>query len=311
MKKVMATLLRFIPLGMLAVLCGCARDTILPTPPIIEGWEYSEKPQVYNRENLFDYMNGKARSYLDYGFVRLDHVQFARPPAKPTIDVDVYDMGCDTGAFGIYSLERGQELPLHHKRRLGYMVGSARFFRKGRHYVTITSPDSSRETIEAVNTLSLYLESSVPGNSEQLPLLTVFPKEGSVTESEQYFAANLMGHDFMGGGFVARYEEKGNRFRLFLSSKDSPALAADAYQRLKRELSEHGKIVGEVREIGESAFLAQDPYIGNWLVSVANSHVAAAAGFHDEAVARNLLRQLVLNLSSFASVQPAELKGGR
>ncbi len=185
-------------LGVVAAVCGCARHSMLPTPSIVEGWHYSELPESYDRETLYDYINGKARVYLDYGFVKLDHVQFADPGGKAVIDVDVYDMGGPTGAFGIYSLERGEDLPRHHRKRLGYMIDSARFFRKGRHYVTIISPDTSPETINAIKSLSLYLESSVPGDTESIPLLEALPEEGKVHESEQYFAVNLMGHEFMG-----------------------------------------------------------------------------------------------------------------
>jgi hypothetical protein len=307
----------------LAALSGCARETLLPTPPILEDWDYLEMPQTYNRENLYDYMNGKARAYLDYGFVRLDHAQLARrgqPVSSPgtgasiaaglarsVVDVDVYDMGSPAGAFGIYALERGEDLPLHYRKRLGYMVGSARFFWKGRHYVTVTSADGSPGTIDAINAISTQLERSVPVDSEGVPLLAAFPAEGKVPESEQYFAINLMGHEFMGGGFTARYSERGNRFRLFLSAKESPTAAKSAYQKLRSELSENGKFTGEFRGIGESVFQAQDNYLGNWLVSSSGSYVLGVAGFQDDALARKLLIQLALNLRHSApSVRKVE-----
>jgi len=322
MRNVLKALVWWVWLVVLAALCGCARETILPTPPILEDWDFVESPQVYNRENLYDYMNGKARAYLDYGFVRLDHVQFARSEQpvslpgsaskttgaqRPVIDVDVYDMGSPAGAFGIYSLERGEDLPLHYRKRLGYMVDSARFFWKGRHYVTITSADRSPETLDAINAISIRLEKSVPYDPEGLPLVSSFPPDEKVAESEQYFAINLMGYEFMSGGFVAGYTEKGNRFRLFLSPRESPGGARATYQKLKGELSENGKLVGEIRGLGESAFQAQDRYLGNWLVSASGNYVVGAVGFHDEVLARKLLIQLALNLRHSApSVRKVE-----
>lgn len=285
----------------LGFVCGCARQPLLPTLSVIEGWQYSEAPESYDRETLYYYINGKARAYLDYGFVSLEHVQFAQRGGKPVIDVDVYDMGSPNGAFGIYSLERGDSLPRHCRKRLGYMIDSARFFWKGRHYVTITSPNTSPDTSDAISSLSLYLESSVPGDTEGMALLAVFPAEGKVHESEQYFAISLMGHEFMGGGFVATYEEKGNRFKLFLAPKESSESAAEAFGRLKEWLSENGERVSEVGEMVESAFQAKDSYVGRWLVSLSGNYVVGAVGFEDEEFAQRLLGQLAVNLTESVS----------
>jgi len=303
-KKVLAVLC----LGALAMVCGCWRLPLLPKPSVIEGWRHAEPPESYDRETLYHYMNGKARVYLDYGFVKLDHVQFAQPGGRPAIDVDVYDMGSPNGAFGIYSLDRGDELPRHYRKRLGYMIDSARFFWKGRHYVTITSPDTSPDTIEAITSLSLYLEKSVPGHTQAIPMLTAFPAEGKVPESEQYFAINFMGHDFMGGGFTAAYEEKGGRFKLFLSLKESPETAAEAFSRLKQSLSDYGEIVGEVSDIGESAFQAKDNYVGTWLVALSGNSIVGAVGFHDQARAERLLTLLWRNLPAPAVSTPSAVR---
>lgn len=276
----------------LLIAAGCGRHSILPPEDAVEGWHYSESPRTYDHETLFHYIDGKARVYLNYGFVRLDHVQFAAPGGKPVIDVDVYDMGTPRGAFGIYSLERGEELPLQYKKPLGYMVGSARFFWKGRHYVAITSPHPSPQATDAINSLSGYVERSVPGDSQDIPLLAAFPQEGKVQESEQYFAADLLGHEFMGGGFVARYEEKGNRFRVFLSEKESHEAARKAYEQLQESLAAYGEVVRQVKGVGESAFEGRDNYIGRWLVSLTANYVAGAVGFSDEDFAASLLHQL-------------------
>lgn len=296
-------------LAMLALIGGCARQPILPTPPIIEGWDYSELPVTYDPRTLFQYMDGKASVYLDYGFVRLDHVQFGRPGSTAVIDVDVYDMGTPRGAFGMYSYERGDDLPRHYRKRLGYMIDSARFFWKGRYYVTITSPEISPDTIAAVKSLSLYLEKSVPGDSQTLPLLATFPAEGKVHESEQYFATNLMGYQFMGEGFLATYEEKGNRFKLFLSPKESPETAAEAFRQLKESLRDYGEVLGDVAGVGESAFQAKDNYVGTWLVALSGEHIVGAVSFHDETSTRTLLALLCRNSSRSVPQSVARREG--
>jgi len=301
MRDVKTKILWFSVLACLAIGGGCGWYSVLPPPVAVEGWEYSEPPESYDPETLYNYINGKARVYLEYGFVKLDHVQFAALEGKPVIDVDVYDMGSPVGAFGIYSLERGDDLPLHYKKRLGYMIGSARFFWEGQHYVAITSPDRSPETIDAINALSLYVENSLPGDAQVIPLLAAFPEESKVPESEQYFAIDFLGHQFMGGGFMASYQEKGGRFKLFVSPEESSGDARQAYQKLRAALSEDGEIIGQERGLGQAAFLAQDDYLGNWLVSVTGRYVVGATGFHDIAAARKVVARLCRNLSALAA----------
>jgi hypothetical protein len=287
---------------------GCGWFSILPPPGLVKGWTYAAPPESFDPETLYEYIDGKARAYLDYGFVRLDHVQFS-PSTQPDllIDVDLYDMGSPVGAFGIYSLERGDDLPLHYRKRLGYRVGSNRFFWKGRYYAVIASPDSSRQTIEAVLAISSFVEASLPAAPDGIPLLAAFPQEGKVPESEQYFAVNLMGHEFMGAGFLAAYQEKGNRFKLFISPKESSAASTTAYESLKAALSESGEFIAEEGGLGESAFLAQDAYLGKWLVFITGDYVAGAVSFDDLSFARRLLTTLCHNLRSAAGLSDTNL----
>jgi hypothetical protein len=179
------------------------------------------------------------------------------------------------------------------------MIGAARFFWKGQCYVTVSSPDNSPETIEAIKSLSLYLESSVRGSTEGIPLLEAFPGEGKVHESEQYFAVDLVGHDFMGGGFVATYEEKGNRFKVFLCPKKSPEMAKEAFAKLRKSLGDYGEINSEIGGVGEMSFRAKDRYVGNWLVGQNGRFIVGAMGFHDEEVAGGLLADLCQRLAAF------------
>ncbi len=289
---------------------GCGWYSVIPPPGTVEGWGYARPPETYDPETLFHYMNGKARVYLDYGFVKLNHAEFAPTEAKPVVDVDVYDMGSSEGAFGIYSLERGDDLPLHYKTRLGYMVASSRFFWKGRYYVAITSADTSPETIDAIKALSLYVEKSLRAGPEGIPLLAAFPADDRVTESEQYFAMNFLGYEFMGAGFTAAYHEKGGRFKLFLSPKDSPQAARAAYEKLRAALSGQGELTREESGIGQSAFAARDDYLGNWLVAVVGKYVVGATGFQDAATARRLVAGLCRSLSTPAFSAVGESPGG-
>jgi len=84
---------------------------LLPDAP--KGWIKSESPQTYNRQNLFDYIDGGAEVYLAYDFRQLV-VQKYVPKAqdsleKNSITVEIGQMSLSADAYGIFSLDQEGE----------------------------------------------------------------------------------------------------------------------------------------------------------------------------------------------------------
>jgi len=60
--------------------------------------------EVYNRDTIFDYMDGEAEAYLPLGFTLLYTGRYRQPGTDPIILVEVYDMGSRIGAQGIFDV---------------------------------------------------------------------------------------------------------------------------------------------------------------------------------------------------------------
>jgi hypothetical protein len=58
--------------------------------------------EVYNRETLFDYMDGEAEIYMPLGFSLLYTARYRKPGTDAVILAEVYDMGSSAGARGIF-----------------------------------------------------------------------------------------------------------------------------------------------------------------------------------------------------------------
>jgi hypothetical protein len=80
---------------------------IMP-PEKILGWEVHGKVETYNRETLYDYMNGAAEIYLTYDFRGLSVQRYIKPKS-PDIVLEIFDMGFSEDAFGIFSHGQGRE----------------------------------------------------------------------------------------------------------------------------------------------------------------------------------------------------------
>jgi hypothetical protein len=123
----------------------------LPKPDsLLEGLKLNNFEQtgpltVYNRTNLFDYMNGEAEAYLPLGF-HLLYVSICRTEKTDSrMVMEVYDMSTPEGASGIlmkYSSDGGSSLA-----GIGDGAWADKgvvLFRQGKYFVRIF-PDPSPE----------------------------------------------------------------------------------------------------------------------------------------------------------------------
>ena len=58
--------------------------------PEVEGWTLASEVQVYDAENLWEYINGAADMYLAYDFKKVATLSYDTEP-KGSITVDVYE----------------------------------------------------------------------------------------------------------------------------------------------------------------------------------------------------------------------------
>jgi len=101
-------------------------------PREFSGWEATGSGVVYDRDTLFDYIDGGAELYLAYDFRRMLACRFERD-GHPAIVADVFDMGSSEDAFGVFSTER-QDPEAGIGQGSEYAVGLLRFWR-GRFFV--------------------------------------------------------------------------------------------------------------------------------------------------------------------------------
>jgi hypothetical protein len=101
-------------------LCLILFSCQLPKPnPLLEGpklksFEQAGPLTIYNRTNLFDYMNGEAEAYLPFGFRLLYVSIFRSEQTDSRMVLEIYDMSTPEGATGIlknYSGESGSSIP--------------------------------------------------------------------------------------------------------------------------------------------------------------------------------------------------------
>ena len=150
-------------------------------------WEKTDEA-FYNRETLYDYINGGAELYLSYGFQGLIS-NIYRQGKQPDIIIDLFDMGTSHNAFGIFTHSR-EEISDDFGQGSQYTAGLLLFW-KDRYYISILASPETTESRIAVYDLAKQIDSQI-GKTGELPgLLSRLPVEKLVEVSVRYFTHHI------------------------------------------------------------------------------------------------------------------------
>jgi hypothetical protein len=240
----------------LVVLVACARtelppepeleiEDLLPAPTSLEGWQIAEGPTSYIPDTLWEFLDGGAPRYLDYGFIRMVSVryQLGDDPLS-SVSVEVYEMASELAAFGIYSSIRPPDLSVRTWGAEGYRSGNDAAAWKGAIFVHGSADDERPELIEMMEALISRVCAAFAGDVSRPSVLAPLPSEHLVPHSERYVASDLFGHADLPGGVLATYEIDGRRGDLFFSELENEAAADAAVEAFRSEKERWAEVSG-------------------------------------------------------------------
>lgn len=219
-----------------------ASPALAALAPELAGWTRTEAPRSYFPDNLFEYIDGAAESYLSYDFRELLVVDLEKKGTEATLTMEIYDMGLPLNAFGIFGAERYPENRPADLGDLSYVEGEALNFLAGRYYVKMLAfglgPATEASLVEAGGRIAAAIRAA--GGGGPLPaLVRAFPARDLVARSERYIKRNFMGYEFLHDGYVAAYKSGGRELEGFFveagSERDAEALLTRLLDALKAD----------------------------------------------------------------------------
>jgi hypothetical protein len=286
-------------LALLAALVGCAQDSppqsyrlelenLLPKASSLDGFHVAEGPTSYDPDSLWEYLDGGAPRYLAYGLVRMVHVryQLGDDPLS-SVSMDIYDMGSELGAFGIYSSIRPPDLSVRPWGAEGYRAGDTAAAWKGELFVHSAADDERPELIEAMVRMVSWICDEAPGGTAPPPILDPLPPENMIPHSERYVASDLLGHATFPGGVLATYEIGQQRGDLFYSELPTKVAAEEALEAFRREKERWTEIFDTT-----DGFRFKDPSGASGTVLHSGRFVIGVQGGLPFEVQNNLLERL-------------------
>lgn len=191
--------------------------SLLPRDGALSTWRQTSAPRFFGRDNLFEYIDGAADLYLQYGFRRVLTTDYAVGPDSNSVTVEIYGMKSPLHAFAIYAAERSpDETPVAIGVE-GYQSANVLNFYNGSYYVKITSYTLDQELWPALKEMAQFLAGRIGTGFSPPALFAVFPVEDAVAASDRYVPGDFLGQSYFTEGYRREYRSgECGPYQLFL-----------------------------------------------------------------------------------------------
>jgi hypothetical protein len=278
-----------------------ALEQLLPNPSRLAGWHVAKGPDEYSPGTLYEYLDGGAERYVGYGFFRLLHVRYQHGEGD-SVTLDLFDMGSELGAFGIYSSLRPADAGFQPWGIEGYRSGRVAAAWKGRVFVHGEADSEQPVLVDFLGRVVRDACERAGGPPSAPSFLAALPEEGLVARSQRYVAADLLGHECLPGGVVATYAAGGERGELFFSDVGNEAGAASCLAALQDHYRQSNGAVSEPLLDGVSGFSYRDPTLGFGAMLRSGRFIAGVHGTLSAPVQKRLLESLAGRLATLSPI---------
>jgi hypothetical protein len=202
---------------------------LLPKDAESPGWRAVSSPQFFEPQNLWEYINGQAEMYIDYGFQLVVTLEYRSMDGARSLAIEIFQMKNPKHAFGIYAAERSTDDRLINMGTQGYLGENVLNFWKGQYYVKLTSFQVSSDSKEILMMLATVIAAKIKGTYSEPELFACFPAKHRVQSSERFIPKNFLGQSFLENGYRVEYTSGGSSYQVFLVKSASREKAVEAF----------------------------------------------------------------------------------
>ena len=228
---------------------------LFTTLPSVPGWNLSPELEIFDRNNLYERINGSAPLFFENNFEEMTSMEYTQEDHYITIQA--YRHATPEDAFGMYASERSPDMTFY-----SGIGGEAQgdeyslYFFSGCLYVKIMASDESDAISEAMQEIAKNMAHRIEPAAGYPPIFASFPKEGLLPHTEAYITQNYIGHEFLKPVYVANYERDGKKFQVFL-------LDGGSTEGAREILSAYFRFTKQPVDFVEGNLLIKDRYNGN------------------------------------------------
>jgi hypothetical protein len=265
-------------------------DTIMPAPSCTEGWTLDGKVTFFDKDTLFDRINGESELYFPYGFEKLAYARYENKqnPAI-AVDADVYTMGSQLDAFGMFANYRRKDDADIAIGAQGTISSSQVFFYQDRYFVRLQATGTTSMSKDVFLACAEAISRNLPKSTGRPRELDVLDVPGVLTKSERYVAQSLLGYDFFRRGLIADALLINEQVQVFVVIEKTREAALKTIDQYHASLKSSGSAARVSEGNGRNSLEAIDPLYGKIYVEQAGRFVIGAVRIKNVPAAKQLV----------------------
>jgi hypothetical protein len=268
----------------------------LPTPACTENWNLDGKPALFDKDTLFDRINGESELYFPYGFDLLAYGRYEnKQNPMIAIDMDVYRMGSLLDAFGMFANYRKKKDEAVALGVEGTLSESQVFFYAARYFVRLQVTGATDLDRRTLLQCAQSVAARLPSNTARPKELEALDVPGVDRGTERYIAQSLLGYEFFQQGLVAGLSG-GAEAQVFVVLGQSAESARKTLRQYRDYLASGGNGVTYKEEKAGSSLEGKDPLYGAVRARQKNSIVVGVIRASDGREASELLDRVVAKI---------------
>lgn len=288
--------LLYAPITIYAVETDIAK--VLPAPACIEDWPMDGKVTLFDKDTLFDHINGESELYFPYGFEVLAFARYVnRNNPQAAFDADIYKMGSLLDAFGMYANYRRKDDMDVNVGAEGTASSSQLLFYQDRYFVRLQSSGTTNPGSDIFLACARAISQKLPQNTGRPKELEAFIAPAIERKSMRYIAQSLLGYEFFRKGIVADAVLNDEHFQVFLVLENSREAARKAFDQYGEYLKISEKNVQIAQMQPQILLKASDPLYGNVVVEQAGQFIFGAVRVKNTSGAQQLIEKLYKQIS--------------
>ncbi len=270
---------------------------------LISGFGLLSNAEVYNSENLYEKINGRAPLYIESGFEKLRTQRFANKDSDQLwIELFIYDMADIRNAFSVYSVQKREGVePVEGGLTIqfAYKTSNGVYFVHGKYYVELVGSAESAELVDAMIKVAGKITAGLAVDKiTEIAELHLFPQENLVADSFRLYLGSVFGFQGLNNTFAGRYRVGGEDVTAFLSIRTNRQDALSMANSYYKFLIENG---GEAKQVSDETVKGLEGKVVDLdgAIEIVFSIGPFAAGVHEaqtqqnaEKIAVTLIRKL-------------------
>jgi len=272
---------------------------VLPGKSFAKDWVIEEKVKIYDKDTLFDHIDGEAELYFPYGFDALATASYVNKQNLDLyIEADVYKMASVLDAFGIYSNYRKSNNLWITIGTEGFVSSSQLMFYQDRYFVRLQVAGATSLPKDTFLACARAISGNLPADVGPPKELEILKISALVPKSERYLAQSLLGYVFFRRGIIADAAAQDEKMQIFVIHEYTLAAARKTFDQYHSYLKAEAQGVQMSGNQARMRVIAVDPLYGGVLVEQSGRYIIGAVRVKNTSVAKQLIDQLHERISA-------------